>query len=221
LLWYSPQNYDSITTAAGWAQETVAVHTTDRREYIYTQYQLEHAQTHDDLWNASQLQLTREGKLHGFLRMYWAKKILQWTISPTQALDIAQYLNDYYAIDGRCPNGFVGVGWSIMGIHDQGWKEREVFGKIRFMNYQGCQRKFKVATLVDKYPPAAANAAKAAQQQQQHQQATTKSKSNKKTTSGSGGGGGGGDEKRKAKDDDKVGGKKEVGGTKKKKNKTT
>lgn len=95
------------------------------------------------------------------LRMYWAKKILEWSPSPESALSTAQYLNDKYALDGNDPNGFVGVGWSIMGIHDMGWKERPIFGKIRFMNYAGCKRKFKVADFVAKYPPAAKNAAKA------------------------------------------------------------
>jgi len=93
--------------------------------------------------------------------MYWAKKILEWTESPEQALAFAQYFNDKYAYDGRDPNGFVGVGWSIMGIHDMGWKEREVFGKIRFMNYNGCKRKFKVPVFVAKYKGASENAEKA------------------------------------------------------------
>ena len=90
--------------------------------------------------------------------MYWAKKILEWTETPASALSTAQYLNDKYALDGNDPNGFVGVGWSIMGIHDMGWKERPIFGKIRFMNYAGCKRKFKVAEFVAKYPPALKNA---------------------------------------------------------------
>jgi deoxyribodipyrimidine photo-lyase len=94
--------------------------------------------------------------------MYWAKKILEWTESPLVALRTAQYLNDKYALDGNDPNGFVGVGWSIMGIHDMGWKERPVFGKIRFMNYNGCKRKFKVANFVALYPGAAENANAAA-----------------------------------------------------------
>jgi deoxyribodipyrimidine photo-lyase len=94
--------------------------------------------------------------------MYWAKKILEWTESPSVALRTAQYFNDKYAIDGCDPNGFVGVGWSIMGIHDQGWKEREIFGKIRYMNYAGCKRKFDVDAFVRMYPPAAKNAMEAA-----------------------------------------------------------
>lgn len=144
-------NYDNLTGAYGWAQETLEVHKGDKRQYVYTEEELQKAETHDDLWNASQQQLNTEGKLHGFLRMYWAKKILEWTSSPKEALRIGQYLNDSLALDGNDPNGYVGVGWSIMGIHDQGWKEREVFGKIRFMNYNGCKRKFNVKAFVSKY----------------------------------------------------------------------
>ena len=91
------------------------------------------------------------------MRMYWAKKILEWTPNSTTALNIAQYFNDKYALDGNDPNGYVGVGWSIMGIHDQGWKEREVFGKIRYMNYAGCKRKFKVEEFVRGYSGAKEN----------------------------------------------------------------
>jgi deoxyribodipyrimidine photo-lyase len=110
-------------------------------QYVYSLSELERGETHDDLWNAAQLQAVRDGKMHGFLRMYWAKKILEWTETPEVALQTGLYLNDKFNIDGRDPNGFVGVGWSIMGIHDMGWKERDVFGKIRYMNYAGCKRK--------------------------------------------------------------------------------
>jgi deoxyribodipyrimidine photo-lyase len=160
-LFYTPDDYDKLTGAAGWAQETLQVHSSDPREYVYSLEELENGQTHDDLWNAAQLQAVREGRMHGFLRMYWAKKILEWSESPEVALRTAQYFNDKYPLDGRDPNGFVGVGWSIMGIHDMGWKEREIFGKIRFMNYNGCKRKFKVTDFVKKYRGAAENAAKA------------------------------------------------------------
>lgn len=160
MLYYSPNDYDMLTTAAGWAQETLQVHASDPREYTYSLLELEVGRTHDDLWNAAQLQVVRDGGMHGFMRMYWAKKILEWTPTPEVALRTAQYFNDKYALDGRDPNGFVGVGWSIMGIHDQGWKEREVFGKIRFMNYNGCKRKFKIQSFVAQYPGAAENAAK-------------------------------------------------------------
>ncbi|GMI11990.1 hypothetical protein TrVE_jg13993 [Triparma verrucosa] len=151
-------NYDNLTGAAGWARESLQLHSTDAREYTYTKEEFEKALTHDDLWNAAQIQLVNEGKMHGFLRMYWAKKILEWTTSPAQALEWGVYLNDKFSFDGSCPNGYVGVGWSVMGVHDMGWKERDVFGKIRFMNYNGCKRKFDIFNFVSKYEPAAGNA---------------------------------------------------------------
>jgi len=157
FCYYNPK-YDSIEGCYGWAKETLQVHQNDKRPYVYTKEQLENAMTHDDLWNAAQIQMTREGKMHGFLRMYWAKKILEWTNSPEEALSIAIYLNDKYELDGRDPNGYVGCMWSIGGIHDQGWGERPIFGKIRFMNYEGCKRKFDVKKFVTKYPPAMSNA---------------------------------------------------------------
>lgn len=165
-LYYTPNHYDSLLGAADWAQESLREHMNDPREPAYTLKELENAMTYDDLWNAAQLQLTKEGQMHGFLRMYWAKKILEWTAEgPAVALSWAQYLNDKYALDGRDPNGFVGVGWSIMGIHDMGWKERPIFGKIRYMNYAGCKRKFKVDAFVARYKGAAENAFKAASKQ--------------------------------------------------------
>jgi deoxyribodipyrimidine photo-lyase len=96
------------------------------------------------LWNAAQKELVFGGKMHGFMRMYWAKKILEWTQSPEQALEFAIFLNDKYSLDGRDPSGYVGCAWSIVGVHDQGWKERPVFGKIRYMAYSGCEKKFKI-----------------------------------------------------------------------------
>ncbi|KAM4552364.1 CPD photolyase [Odontesthes bonariensis] len=147
------KKYDSVEGAYEWAQKTLKDHAKDKREYIYTREQLEKAKTHDKLWNAAQYQMVTEGKMHGFLRMYWAKKILEWTPSPEEALSTALYLNDRYELDGQDPNGFVGCMWSICGIHDQGWAERPVFGKIRFMNYKGCLRKFKVAQFERKYCP--------------------------------------------------------------------
>ena len=150
FCFYNP-NYDRLEGAYAWARETLATHAKDKREHVYSYEELSTAKTHDDLWNAAQIQLTEEGKLHGFLRMYWAKKVLEWTESPEQALEYAQRLNDRFALDGNDPNGYVGVGWSIMAIHDQGWREREVFGKIRYMNYKGCQRKFDVGEFVANY----------------------------------------------------------------------
>lgn len=141
--YYQPQ-YDSLQGAWEWARKTLMDHAADKREHVYTKEQLEKAKTVDLLWNASQLEMVHHGKMHGFMRMYWAKKILEWTRGPEEALSIAIYLNDKYEIDGRDPNGYVGCMWSICGVHDQGWKERPVFGKIRYMNYAGCKRKFDV-----------------------------------------------------------------------------
>mmetsp|Transcript_1923 Transcript_1923/g.5720 ORF Transcript_1923/g.5720 Transcript_1923/m.5720 type:complete len:549 (-) Transcript_1923:2173-3819(-) len=141
---YEP-NYDNIGCAAPWARESLDKHRSDAREYIYTLEQLEKGETHDELWNACQLEMVHLGKMHGFMRMYWAKKILEWTESPEQAIEFSIYLNDRYEIDGRDPNGYVGIMWAICGVHDQGWAERAVFGKIRYMNYNGCKRKFDIA----------------------------------------------------------------------------
>jgi len=159
FCWFQPK-YDSLEGAAGWAQETLATHQVDKREYVYSESDLETGKTHDDLWNSAQMQMVKEGKMHGFLRMYWAKKILEWTASPEEALRIAIRFNDRYELDGRDPNGYVGCMWSICGIHDMGWTERPIFGKIRFMNYAGCKRKFNVAGFVKKYQPEANDASK-------------------------------------------------------------
>ena len=130
---------------------------------MYSLEELEKGKTYDDLWNASQHQLVNHGKLHGFMRMYWAKKILEWTKSPQEALSFAILLNDKYDIDGNDPNGYVGCAWSIGGVHDRrkcniykklkkiAWKDRSVFGKVRYMNYEGCKRKFQVQTYISKY----------------------------------------------------------------------
>lgn len=150
FCYYQP-NYDNMKCAYAWARESLEKHASDTRSHIYTVEQFEKCRTHDPLWNAAQKQMMVEGKMHGFLRMYWAKKILEWTSSPSEAMRIAILLNDKYSLDGRDPNGYVGVAWSILGIHDQGWTEREVFGKIRFMNYKGCLRKFDVKRFCAKY----------------------------------------------------------------------
>eukprot|EP00879_Flechtneria_rotunda_P018207 GHRR01019097.1.p1 GENE.GHRR01019097.1~~GHRR01019097.1.p1 ORF type:complete len:168 (+),score=92.94 GHRR01019097.1:1141-1644(+) len=111
--------------------------------------------------------MVHRGKMHGFMRMYWAKKILEWTASPEEALQVVIHLNDKYFLDGRDPNGYAGCLWSIGGIHDQqGWGERPIFGKIRYMNYNGCKRKFDIAKYVawvDKEVAAVKRASKAQQ----------------------------------------------------------
>ena len=143
--------------AADWARQTLNDHKNDERPALYNKYELEYAVTYDPLWNASQLQMIHQGKMHGFLRMYWCKKILEWTTSPQEAIEIAIYLNDKYSLDGRDPNGYAGILWSICGVHDQGWAERAVFGKIRYMNAAGCKRKFDVDQLINKYTQAKIN----------------------------------------------------------------
>jgi deoxyribodipyrimidine photo-lyase len=141
---YYNQNYDNLQGFPAWARSTLEEHARDRREYLYTPEELERAHTHDDLWNAAQLEMVRRGKMHGYMRMYWAKKILEWSPSPAEALCAAIYLNDRYELDGRDPNGYVGAAWSIGGVHDRAWKERAIYGKVRYMSYDGAKRKFDV-----------------------------------------------------------------------------
>jgi deoxyribodipyrimidine photo-lyase len=135
--------YDRLESCEPWALRTLRNHRRDQREYVCSERQLEDAETHDALWNAAQKQMVLSGWMHGYLRMYWAKKILEWTRSPEQAYDIAVRLNDRYELDGRDPNGYAGVAWAIGGKHDRAWgPERPVYGKIRYMSYQSTARKF-------------------------------------------------------------------------------
>lgn len=145
------KNYDSFEGLADWAKETLQEHAKDKREFLYSKKEFEGAKTHDKAWNAAQIQMVETGKMHGYMRMYWAKKILEWTKSPKEALEIAIYLNDKYELDGRDPNGYVGIMWSIGGIHDRGWTERDVFGKIRYMNFNGLKRKFDIEKYNERY----------------------------------------------------------------------
>lgn len=144
-------DYASLEGAPQWARDTLAVHASDPRDFVYTSDQWEEALTHDGAWNAAQRQLTRTGKIHGYMRMYWAKKILEWSTSPDEALQTAIYLNDKYSIDGGDPNGYVGVLWSIAGLHDRPWFERSVYGKIRYMNASGLQRKFDLEAYIKRW----------------------------------------------------------------------
>ncbi|WP_448378764.1 deoxyribodipyrimidine photo-lyase [Fervidobacterium sp.] len=137
-------NYDSFNGFPEWAKKSLNVHKNDKREYVYSLEEFEYAKTHDNLWNAAQLEMVKKGKMHGFLRMYWAKKILEWTRSPEDALNFAIYLNDKYELDGRDPNGYTGIAWAIGGVHDRPWAERPIFGMVRYMSYEGCKRKFSI-----------------------------------------------------------------------------
>jgi len=127
-----------------WARKTLAAHADDPRPYCYDRPAFEAAATHSALWNAAARQLHREGRIHGYMRMYWAKKILEWSASPEAALATAMSLNDRYALDGSDPNGVVGVLWSVGGLHDRPWGARPIFGQVRYMNERGCRRKFDV-----------------------------------------------------------------------------
>jgi len=142
------EHYDSVEGFPAWARQTLNEHRHDPREYIYSLEQFDNAKTHDELWNAAQREMARTGKMHGYMRMYWAKKILEWSESPERALEIAIYLNDRYELDGRDPNGYTGIAWSIGGVHDRPWMDRSIFGKIRYMNYNGCKRKFDVQAYI-------------------------------------------------------------------------
>ena len=145
------QDYDRFAGFPEWAQKTLNEHRGDQREYLYSLEQFEAGKTHDDLWNAAQMEMVHRGKMHGYLRMYWAKKILEWTASPEEVLEVAILLNDKYELDGRDTNGYVGIAWSVGGVHDRAWKERPIFGKIRYMSYGGCKRKFKVKTYIEQH----------------------------------------------------------------------
>jgi deoxyribodipyrimidine photo-lyase len=147
FCFYNP-HYDDFEGFPAWAQKTLNEHRRDTREYLYNREQFEKALTHDPLWNAAQMEMVRKGKMHGYLRMYWAKKILEWTPSPEEAQRIAIYLNDRYELDGRDPNGYAGIAWSLGGAHDRAWGERPVFGKIRYMNFKGAKSKFDVAKYI-------------------------------------------------------------------------
>lgn len=147
---YYNKNYDNFEGFPDWAKASLNSHRADKREHIYTFEQFENAETSDELWNAAQKEMILTGKMHGYMRMYWAKKILEWTNTPEEAMKIAIKLNDKYSIDGRDANGYTGIAWSIGGVHDRAWFERPIFGKIRYMNYNGAKKKFDVDAYIRK-----------------------------------------------------------------------
>jgi deoxyribodipyrimidine photo-lyase len=134
--------YDSIECAPDWAHKTLAAHARDPRPVLYTREQFEAARTHDELWNAAQLQMLHAGWMHNYMRMYWAKKILEWSPSPAVAWQTALYLNDKYFLDGRDPDGYAGVAWAIGGKFDRPWFDRPIFGTIRWMSGDAARKKF-------------------------------------------------------------------------------
>lgn len=152
FVYYNP-DYDSLEALPTWARETLWKHAGDRREYLYSPSELEEARTHDPYWNAAQKEMVATGRMHNYMRMYWGKKILEWSPSPEEALRVAIHLNNKYQLDGRDPNGYAGVLWCF-GKHDRAFAERPVTGKVRWISPEGLHRKFDMesyAKKVDSY----------------------------------------------------------------------
>ena len=145
---YNPR-YDSIEGLPDWALETLAVHARDQREYVYTARKLAAGKTHDEYWNAAQTEMVQTGAMHNSLRMYWGKKILEWAKDPADAHALIAWLNNRFALDGRDPASWGNFAW-ILGKHDQAWRERPVFGKVRYMNAAGLERKYDIGAYVRK-----------------------------------------------------------------------
>ena len=144
-------DYDRFSSLPTWAQATLAKHTPDSRTYLYTREELETGRTHDPIWNAAQKQLIREGRIHNYMRMLWGKKILEWTLTPLEALETMIELNNKYALDGRDPNSYSGIFW-ILGRYDRPWgPERKIFGTVRYMSSANAARKLKLTEYVEKY----------------------------------------------------------------------
>jgi deoxyribodipyrimidine photo-lyase len=143
--------YDSLDGCEPWALRTLSRHARDRRSVLYTADQLEGGETHDPLWNAAQRQMVETGWMHGYVRMYWAKKILEWTRSPDEAFDLTVVLNDRYLLDGRDPNGYTNIAWAIGGKHDRPWQERPVSGTVRWMSFASTSKKFDAKRYIEQW----------------------------------------------------------------------
>ena len=141
--------YDSLECLEPWADRSLAQHAGDRRPILYGEHQLEQAETHDALWNAAQKQMVLTGWMHNYMRMYWAKKILEWSPSIAIAYQRAVWLNDRYELDGRDPNGYAGIAWAIVGKHDRPWFPRPIFGQIRYMSHASMAKKFDSARYIE------------------------------------------------------------------------
>jgi deoxyribodipyrimidine photo-lyase len=143
--------YDDYDSLPAWAKATLAKHAKDNRPYVYTMEQFAAAETHDRLWNAAQRQLVTEGHIHNYLRMLWGKKILEWTNSPLESLDIMVELNNRYALDGQDPNSYSGIFWTL-GRYDRPWgPERPIFGTVRYMSSENTARKVRVREYIRRY----------------------------------------------------------------------
>jgi deoxyribodipyrimidine photo-lyase len=143
--------YDRLEGCEAWARRSLRLHRFDKRPHCYSADQFEAAATHDPLWNAAQQQMVSTGWMHGYIRMYWAKKILEWSASPEEAFETTIALNDRYELDGRDPNGYANIAWAIGGKHDRPWPTRPVYGSIRSMSYASTSRKFDSARYIERY----------------------------------------------------------------------
>jgi len=148
FVYYTP-DYDAYTCLPAWAQKTLAEHKKDRREHRYTRRQLENAKTHDEYWNAAMREMRFTGFMHNYMRMYWGKKILEWSQTPEQAFKTTLAINNKYFLDGRDANSYTGIAW-IFGVHDRAWFERPIFGKVRYMAASGLERKCDIQAYVAK-----------------------------------------------------------------------
>lgn len=142
--------YKEYRSIPQWARRSLERHRADPRPYLYDDDTLENAATHDSYWNAAQRQMLVTGHMHNYMRMCWGKKIIEWKRDPEEAFHLLTRLNDTYQLDGRDANGYAGIAWCF-GNHDRPWKERPVFGQVRYMNAAGLERKFSMETYVERY----------------------------------------------------------------------
>ncbi len=148
FCWFNP-DYDSYACLPLWARRSLNDHRFDPRPVIYQPEQLEYSETSDPYWNAAQTEMVLTGKMHNYMRMYWGKKIIEWTPDPETAFQLMLWLNNKYQLDGRDPNSFAGIAWCF-GKHDRPWQTRSVFGSVRYMNAAGLKRKFNMQGYLDK-----------------------------------------------------------------------
>ena len=145
-------DYERFESLPDWARATLAEHASDPRPHVYSLDDLLHARTHDRIWNAAQTQLLREGTIHNYLRMLWGKKILEWSATPELALAHLIELNNRFALDGRNPNSYSGIFWTL-GRFDRPWPERKVFGTIRCMTSDSTARKLDLDSYLSRFTP--------------------------------------------------------------------
>jgi deoxyribodipyrimidine photo-lyase len=142
-------DYDCYESLPAWARQTLTEHRADPRPYLYTRAQLEAAETHDPYWNAAMREMRHTGYMHNYMRMYWGKKILEWSVTPEEGFAAALAINNRYFLDGRDANSFANIAW-VFGQHDRPWGERPIFGKVRYMNARGLERKCDIKAYVSK-----------------------------------------------------------------------